>query len=574
MVKKIFYNSLFLTLLSLTSIVMAQKQYPINYFSSPLHIPLYLSGTFGELRNNHLHSGVDIRTQEKEGFIVYAPANGYVSRIKVSAWGFGNALYITHPNGYVTVYGHLKAFNPAIIAYLRKIQYEKESFEQDLAIPKYKIRIKKGDTIAVTGNTGGSEGPHLHYEIRDEKTEKPINPLLFGLKVEDTLLPIIQSIKIYTEDVLHDKVLEVKKKDHLFSLKSIDTLLVPAKFSLGIATYDVISNTTSKKGIYQLELYVDTLLYYQHTLETFSFTESRYINCLINYPDFIKTGVKYQQTKILPGNKLSLYNKHINNGWIELKDNLVHKLRYNVLDVNGNCSELVFYVKKDSSMQKIPLSPLPIIDSNLLISYNKIDTFCTEEVKVKFPAEALYEDILMKYASYPAPSKYYSKFHEIHNIYTPLHKNISLSIKTDTVADSLQSKLLIVRIKDDNSIIAEGGKYENGFIKTNINNFGKFAVLIDTIAPTIKPLNFKDKTNISKLKTLEIKITDNLSGITKYKATLNDKWILMEFDGKNNLLTYTIDNKILEGSNLLKVVVEDSRQNVSELSFELIKKVP
>ncbi|MFZ4740606.1 MAG: M23 family metallopeptidase [Bacteroidales bacterium] len=550
---------------------MAQKQYPINYFSSPLHIPLYLSGTFGELRNNHLHSGVDIRTQEKEGFIVYAPANGYVSRIKVSAWGFGNALYITHPNGYVTVYGHLKAFNPAITAYLRKIQYEKESFEQDLAIPKYKIRIKKGDTIAVTGNTGGSEGPHLHYEIRDEKTEKPINPLLFGLKVEDTLLPIIQSIKIYTEDNLCDKVLDVKKKDHLFSLKLTDTLLVPAKFSLGIATYDVISNTTSKKGIYQLELYVDTLHYYQHTLETFSFTESRYINCLINYPDFIKTGIKYQQTKILPGNKLSLYNKHINNGWIELKDNLVHKLRYNVLDLNGNCSELVFYVKKDSSLQDTQPISLPLIDSNLLITYNRIDSFCNEEVKVKFPADALYEDILMKYASYPAPSKYYSKFHEIHNFYTPLHKSISLSIKTDTVVDSLQSKLLIVRIKEDNIIVAEGGKYENGFIKTNINNFGKFAVLIDTTEPTIKPLNFKDKTNISKLKILEIKITDNLSGITKYKAMLNEKWILMEFDGKNNLFTYTIDGRMLKGSNLLKIMAEDSRENVSELNIELEK---
>jgi hypothetical protein len=249
----------------------------------------------------------------------------------------------------------------------------------------------------------------------------------------------------------------------------------------------------------------------------------------------------------------------------------VHKLRYNVLDLNGNCSELVFYVKKDSSMQKIPLSPLPIIDSNLLITYNRIDSICTEEVKVKFPADALYEDILMKYASYPAPSNYYSKFHEIHNFYTPLHKSISLSIKTDTVVDSLQSKLLIVRIKDDNSIVAEGGKYENGFIKTNINNFGKFAVLIDTTEPTIKPLNFKDKTNISKLKILEIKITDNLSGITKYKAMLNEKWILMEFDGKNNLFTYTIDGRMLKGSNLLKIMAEDSRENVSELNIELNK---
>jgi len=569
MIKKIAY--IFLLLLLPGTTTMAQKQYPLNYFSSPLHIPLYLAGTFGELRNNHFHSGVDIRTQEKEGFMVYAPANGYVSRIKVSAWGFGNALYITHPNGYVTVYGHLKAFNPAITAYLRKIQYEKENFEQDLAVPRNKLRIKKGDTIAITGNTGGSEGPHLHYEIRDKKTEKTINPLLFGLKVEDTLLPVIQSIKIFTLNKQDDKVFEVKKKEKIFTLKSKDTITVPEKFSLGIATYDIISNTSSKKGIYQLELFIDTLLFYKHSLETFSFTESRFINCLIDYPTYMKTGVKFQQTSILPGNKLSIYNKSINNGWIELKDSLVHLLQYTVLDVNGNCSELVFYVRKDTAMQKLPLTTLPLIDSNLLITYNKADTFCTEEVKIIFPPNALYDDLLLKYNSSAASVKFHSKYHEIQDVYTPLHKSISLSIKTDTVADSLQAKLFIVRIKDDNNIVGEGGKYENGFIKTNINNFGKFAVLIDTTAPFIKPLNFKDKKNISKLKTLEIKITDNLSGIAKYNAYLNEKWILMEYDGKNNLFTYTIDDKMQQGINQLKIMAEDSRQNISELNVELEK---
>jgi len=571
MIKFFVHKYLFLLLLGTTTITLAQKQYPTDYFGYPLDIPLQLAGTFGELRSNHLHSGIDIRTQEKEGFIVYAPADGYVSRIKVSAWGFGNALYITHPNGYVTVYGHLKAFSPVITDYLRKIQYEKESFEQDLLLPKNKIRIKMGDTIAITGNTGGSEGPHLHYEIRNERTEKPINPLFFGLNVEDTLPPVIQSVKIFTDNELQDKVSDVINKEQKFSLKSKDTISVPSKFYVGIATYDLLNNFNSKKGIYQLELFIDTLLFYKHTLETFSFNETRYINCLINYPSYIKTGIKYLQTNILPGNKLSIYNHVTNKGWIELNDTILHTLKYNVLDINGNRSELVFYVKKDTSLQNTQPISLPIIDSNLLITYNKADSFCTEEVKVYFPAEALYNNILIKYNSSSAPTKYYSKYHEIHDIYTPLHKNISLSIKTDSITDSLQSKLLIVRIKDDNSITAEGGKYENGFIKTNINNFGKFAVLIDTIAPIIKPLNFKDKTNVSKLKTLEIKITDNLSGISKYKATLNEKWILMEFDGKNSLLTYTIDDKMLEGSNLLKVVAEDSKQNISELDFELIK---
>ncbi len=565
---KIFLVSLFF---GTTTIVVAQKKYPTDYFNPPLNIPLQLAGTFGELRSNHFHSGIDIRTQGKEGFNVYAPADGYVSRIKVSAWGFGNALYITHPNGYVTVYGHLKAFNSTITNYLRRIQYEKESFNQNLFLPKNKIAVKKGDIIAITGNTGSSGGPHLHYEIRDQKTAKPINPLFFGLKAKDNLQPIIKSAKIFTENGLQDKVLSVKKNGRRYVLKTKDTISVPAKFSLGIATYDILNNANSKNGIYQLKLFVDTLLFYKHTLKTFSFGETRYINCLVNYPSYIKTGVKYLQTNLLQGSKLSIYDHVTNKGWIELSDNGVHMLKYKALDINGNCSELTFYVKKDASMQNIQPPSLPSMGSKLLVRYTKPYSFNTKEVKVYFPAYALYEDILMKYNSSPAPAKYYSKYHEIHDIYTPLHKKISLSLKTKPIADSLKSKLLIVRIKKNNRIVAKGGKYENGFIKVNINKFGKFAVRIDTILPTIKPLNFKNKTNVSKLKTLKIKIKDNLSGIKRYRATLNKKWILMEFDGKKGLLKYTIDERMLKGSNLLKVVVEDNRQNISELNVKLIK---
>ncbi|MCX6232540.1 MAG: M23 family metallopeptidase [Bacteroidetes bacterium] len=567
--KKIF---LFLFLLFFSNaFVIAQKQYPINYFSSPLHIPLKLAGTFGEPRSNHLHSGLDLRTQEKEGFIVYAPANGYVSRIKVSPWGFGNALYITHPNGYVTVYGHLRGFNPAITAYLRKFQYEKENFEQDLLLPKNKIRIKKGDTIAIAGNSGGSEGPHLHFEIRDERTEKPINPLLFGLKLEDTLQPVIQSVKIFTEDGLHQSEFEVITKHKKTYLKTHDTIAVPAKFYLGIEAFDQVQQFSSKKGIYQLELYIDTSLFYKHILESFAFDESRYVNCLINYATYIKTGIKYYQTRILPGNKLSIYKYVSKKGWIQLSDNLSHQLRYNVLDVNGNCCELVFYVKRDTTLNYSKNLGLTAADSSMLITYNKTDSFITDEVKLNFPADALYDNIIMKYHSSKGTGKFLSNIHEIHDIYTPLHRNISLSIRPDSIADSLNSKLLIVRVKEDHSITAEGGKWEKGFIKTNINNFGKFAVVIDTTAPAIKPLNFRDKSNITKIKKLEIKITDNLAGLSKYNAFLNEKWILMEYDGKNNLFTIDVDMKTLEESNYLIIKAEDNRQNVSEIKFELLK---
>lgn len=567
---KILFRIFFFTLSILCyQKLIAQTQYPQNYFSSPLDIPLKPAGSFGELRSNHFHSGIDLRTQEKEGLNVYAPADGYVSRIRVSAWGFGNALYITHPNGYVTVYGHLKSYNPKITAYLRKMQYIKESFELDLPLPRNKIIIKKGEIIALSGNTGGSEGPHLHFEIRERKKEIPINPLLFGLKIEDSIPPVIEGVICFDEISGNHFNLEVKGLNGNYYINTQDTLLFPAEFSLGIATYDLMKNNTTLNGIYQMELILDSTLIQKITFEKFSFNETRYVNCLINYPAYIETGKKYQQSKILPGNKLSIYDTVQNKGIIKLSDNDLHQIRYKVSDFEGNCSYLSFTVKRGGEI----LSPAQnnVEDSNLLISYNLADTFRTENMKLFFPANALYDDLILKVKETKDSERFLSNSFEIQENTIPIHKNISILIKTDSVADSLKSKLLIVRIKENGKLVSEGGKFIDGFVRASINIFGKFAVLIDTIAPTIKPLNYNQKTIYARQKTIDFRISDDLSGIAKYKATLNSKWILMEFDGKKSILTYTIDEKLKSGSNQLIITAEDSRKNISELNLIINK---
>ncbi len=559
----------FILLLLIVQQIRAQNQYPQNYFASPLDIPLELAGSFGELRNNHFHSGVDFRTQEKEGLNIYAPANGYVSRIKVSAYGFGNALYITHPNGFVTVYGHLQSFNEKITAYLSKMQYEKESFEVDLTVPKNKIKITKAEVIAISGNTGGTEGPHLHFEIRDKKKEHPINPLLFGYKVKDSIPPIIEGIKCFDEITGTDFNLDIKSLNGNYFIDTKDTMIFPTLFSMGISTYDLMNNNKAKNGIYQLELWLDTIIVSKIVFERFSFNETRYINAFINYKTYIETGKKYQQSKILSGNKLSMYNSTLNKGIIKLNDNNPHQINYKVSDFEGNFSQLCFPIKNNNS--NILAKQLITVDSNLLINYNLADTFETENLKIFFPANSIYENIELNQREMSNEGKYLSNTFQIHDNTIPIHRNISISIKTDSISDSLKSKLLIVRINDDGKIVSEGGKFSNGFVRTNINIFGKFAVSIDTIAPLIKPLNFSQKPISINQKTIDFKVSDNLSGIAKYRATLNGKWILMTFNGQNNQLTYNVDDKLKNGSNQLKITVEDGRQNSNEMNLIINK---
>lgn len=184
-------------LLLFAPILHAQEKYPKEVFQSPLEIPLVLAGTFGELRSNHFHSGIDIKTQQREGLPVLAVADGTVTRIVVSHWGYGKALYVAHPNGYTSVYGHLKKFGPEIEEYVKKVQYAKQSYEVEI-FPDYgELKVSQGTTVAFSGNTGGSSGPHLHFEIRSSVNEKPTNPLLYGYDVRDATDPTLLGLYAY-----------------------------------------------------------------------------------------------------------------------------------------------------------------------------------------------------------------------------------------------------------------------------------------------------------------------------------------------------------------------------------------
>ena len=329
----------------------ADKEYPQNYFRSPVSGTIRLSGTFGELRPNHLHAGIDIKAREgKIGQSLYAAADGYVSRIKMQSGGYGKVLYIDHPNGYTTVYAHMHEFDREVEEYVKRMQTEKESFAVELFPKPNQFVFKKGDKVGKLGMSGRSFGPHLHFEIRDTKTEKPINPLLFGINVTDNIPPRIHQLKIYNlndkRETQKTKTIDLLKNGKKYSVRK-DTLTIGAwRIGLALKTYDNQNGASNWNGIYSLEMFQDDQPIYDFKMETFSFDETRYINAHLDYEEQVVKKSYFNRCYELPGNELSIYGTQSDAGMITLNEGKASKIKMVIKDIAGNRSTLQFWVKR------------------------------------------------------------------------------------------------------------------------------------------------------------------------------------------------------------------------------------
>ena len=549
--------------------------YPKNYFRSPVDFPIILAGGFGDVRINHFHSGVDIRTGGEEGKQVFAVADGYISRINISSGGFGKALYITHPNGFTSLYGHLRGFNPTITAWIHTRQYEKESFEIDTPVSPGILKIKKGELIAYSGNTGLSEGPHLHFEIRDATTQEIINPLLFGLPFKDNKPPEIHCIRLYPADenslvnnVAQEITLPVNASGADCRVRGRDTVTACGNIIFGIQATDYSNDTGSRGCIASISLTVDTTCYFNQEIERFAFTETRYANSILDYPQVVKNGQRIMRSYVAPNNHLSMFKRIRNRGVVNFNDTRVHKVEYVISDASGNKSKLTFRVK---SHLPVPTGvQVKKKNAGTLISCGKAGHFTAEGFIFDLPADALYEDLDFRYSESPATPGTYAVIHHLQNEYTPIHSYCSLLIKPSGLPTSMTSKALIVKVQGAGRLSGKGGKWENGFIRTQIREFGDYTVAVDTIPPVINPLNISPGKNLKKQNTVALKIHDNLSGIQSYRGTLNGKWILMDFDAKSGKLVYTFDDRIKPGKNSFRLVVKDAVGNESTYQASLI----
>lgn len=579
------YNFLILPLFSVFFFLFAdfqsspQKQKPDPEFRSPVNFPITLAGSFGEIRRNHFHSGIDIRTAGEVGKPVYAIADGSVSRINIAAAGFGKALYIAHPDGHTSLYGHLLSYAGNIAAWVKKQQYEKESFTMDTEIKPGILKVKKGDLIAYSGNSGSSGGPHLHFEIRDTKTQEILDPLDFGFMNPDQSYPKISLIKVFpkSENAMinlsaEPKIFYTSGGNGKFTLKGADTLQISGSVIFGIETNDQAEGGFST-GVHEIMLKVDGETVFAQKIDRFAFAETRYVNSIIDYPAFVREKRKIQRSYVAPNNKMGVFEHVRDQGICHFNDTKIHTLVYLVQDAFGNNSKLEFYVK---SHPPVPGGARPAPEytpdnSKPVFTWKNDNNFNLEDLKFKVPSEAVYEDFTFNYTTGQAITGLYSRVHELHNALTPLHTWCDLEIRCTNLPSDLASKALVVSLGAKNQLSSAGGKYKNGWISTRIREFGRFAVAVDTKPPDIVAVNIRNNKKINKQTSIRMRISDNLSGIDTYRGTLNGHWILMDYDAKSRMLVYTFDEHLKPGKNNFRLVVTDAVGNSAEYKAALVR---
>lgn len=560
----------FLSIIFLSPSATQAHNIPKNYFRSPVDFKITLSGTFAELRNNHFHSGIDIRTFST-GKKIYAVADGIVSRIKISAGGYGKALYIDHPNGYTSVYAHLSKFSPKIEAFIKSQQYKKNNFQVDIDLNKMEshkkelFKIKKGNIIAYSGNTGSSMGPHLHFEVRETKSEKPINPMLLGFKIVDTKSPKMYNLYVYPlnrNSSVNGKntrqAFKVKASSKNSYMLNTNKIRLHGRIGFAIHTQDFLDNTWGKCGINALQLKINDSLVANYSLNKFSFVESSYINSHIDYELNYETNRKIHKAFIEPNNKLSFYKKMKGDGSYNFKKNEHYKIELSVYDSYKNKAKLQFTVKGDTSSINFPEK-----EYTCLFKYADENIFSRSDIDLKFPKDCFYSNLEFDYSK-SQDSAFLSPTHHIHKPNIALNRHYSLSIKMNKIDPNISDKLVIVQIDKDKNISSAGGIYIDGYMKTKTKNLGNYAVSLDTIAPTVTTKTKYKNKDIKSLKFIDFTIKDDLSGIKSYQGEIDNKWVLFEFDKKKNRLFYTFDKNRLQRNkkHQLKVTVKDAVGNM------------
>jgi len=552
-----FYIVFALSIL-LSSSLVSQN---IPGYRSPLDIPLSLSGTFGELRSNHFHSGIDIRTQGKTGLPIYAIGSGYVSRIAVGAFGFGNAVYIHHPEtGHTSVYAHLESFNDEITAYIRKVQYQKQSFEVNVYLDPHEILVERGDVIALSGNSGSSGGPHLHFEIRRTSDQHPLNPLLFGFEVEDQSPPVINRIKFFAVDQ-HGAVMDFDAPEG-YAVKRVEEgrylfdreVLALGQIGFAVDAYDRQEGSWNKNGVYGVELYVDDKLFFRQVFDEFSFSETRYCNATTNYEAYACCRKKFYNGIRLPNNQLDMLKGMPSHLDIEPNEN--HEMRFEVFDLAGNRSTLEFEVRGDHRLG----NRFRPDDPESWMSNGQTNAFRNEYVDVFLPLDVLYEDFYFEYER-EISSDELSDVHRVHQAEVAAHNRYMLGIrpKHDNFDDT---KLFIARVSSSGGVYGlEKASFKGDYAYAKVRNFGAFQLVLDTVRPVIRPINFWAGQQLGNRTSLQFKAYDALSGIDDYRVEINGRWVLAEYDGKNDLFTIDVSELIASGEQKVVFVVVDEAGN-------------
>ena len=546
-------------LLFLLSILfrLNSQEYNLN---SPIDLPLNLSGTFGEFRSSHFHYGLDITTNKKSGYEVYSIESGSIIRIRVSTSGYGKAIYVDHLNGLTSVYAHLKEFSPKIQEYIKGQQYLRKSYNIQKFFNVGDLVIDKGELIGYSGNTGGSSGPHLHFEIRDTKSQNPLNPLSFEYKYEDNRRPIIRSLYVFDET-------DSFKKDNpkQYPIEKINDSIYKSKkviynndIGIGVEVYDRQSgNNYNRNGIYEIRMYLDSILNFSYKMDNINISESIFRKVFYDYSLLKTRGVRVQKIYYPPNSKLSFLNHNTETGIFDSNDSIKKEVQIEVIDWNNNKSYLKFQIEASpSNIKENPISGIEIVpDQEYKIKRNNVE--------VDFRRNSFFNKVALNIESNNDTLKVGKDIH-------PLRKSYNIKINKK-IEDSIVRRQSYIGLINKNGKISylNTSKNKNSF-SVNSSILGSYILSRDSIRPEVKPLNFSLNKDVSKQKTIRLRIYDNISGIKSYEVLINNKWALFEYEPKSNLIFHTIKDGIIKnGENSINIKVIDGVGNETKMNSKV-----
>lgn len=558
-----------LLLASLPVITFAQDRpsgapgYPQHYFRNPLNISIFLAGNFGECRPGHFHSGTDIKTNGVENQPVHAAADGYISRIHMSKSGFGHALYITHPNGYTTLYAHLNHFVPAIQQYMKQEQYRQRHWDIDTQVPPGKFPVKKGQLIAYSGNTGSSTAPHLHFEIRDTKTEHPLNPELFGLPVKDSEPPLPTELALYDMNksiyMQDPQILSLHKRGSEY-VPVHDTLHINTSLAgIGLNVYDYMNGSHNTIAFYSAKVYMDGALQFEVALDNIGYDETRYVNAYADYKTKVQKDKWVQCFFQLPNNRLNSIYRHLNDkrGALAITDGQPHKVRIIMTDDKNNITNVGFYIQGTTNTEKIT-------PEGQIFYAGKPNNFNTSDVSFSLGDKVLYDDIDFRFGQTPDANAFSDKY-KVGDPYIPVHQSFELNIKPNKpIPYNLKNKIALIysdgKDEDGTAAIAT----DSGWYKTFVRDFGTYWLVADTVPPVIRSLQ-KNGSNLSHAKQITFEVKDKLTSVDSFEGILDGKWIA--FEQHRNLFFYKFDEHCPKGKHTLVFTATDENHNKQTIHF-------
>ena len=561
---RLLVTIIIIILISLNNLFSQEK-------SSPVEIPILLSGTFGEFRKTHFHTGVDVKTQGKEGLKIRAIDDGDLIRVKVSTSGYGKAVYIRHYDGTTSVYAHLKKFSPKIQHIIKRLQYEKKRYEIEKFFKEGEIKLKKSEIIGISGNTGGSSGPHLHFELRDTKMEKPLNPLKYGYYVADTIPPNIQDIFIYKslkENFLKKIKIELTRKKNLYSLN--DTIEITGILGFGYSGYDRQNSSYNRNGIYKRDLIINGKSVFTYKFDDLTFQDGKKIDLLIDYKAYNIDKIRIKKLYQNINSKFSFLEKNDNYGLFRVVEDSLYNIKIIFEDINKNKSIVSMIIKGSKNENMFDFSESDI-ESKLYhpdLEYEKK----YENLKFKIPKNAFYEPTKLNF-DYKLDTIYIESFTKAPKNGLNLEFLIPKNLDSVNLRQTCVGKLNINKKGKKNKIQYVFGNKNDSLIFVKSMSGGKYFLTKDTIPPSIKPINFKNKKWVTNLSTLEIRVDDDFSGIKKYTASINGKWILMEHEPKRKLLFFEFDDLNFDKAELkFNLHVEDMVGNENEFEAIIYRK--